>query len=582
MGKVRERIDQVEELLEAPAVVDACVKAGYWAEALDVATRLTELHHRLPTTSKPSFLASSVASKRHSSQFLKKEPFISEEERLEKEQEGKGALLLLNRVREDVSIALLSLRARVLASLLQRSLKLPGAVRGISILRRINSGALGMTGGGQMDEESLRVVFLAARWKCLRGELDGVEAQLAAIGIKLSSDEDAPVMPGKEKEREKEKAAQDALIGPEENEERTRWIKRWIDVWREVVGETVGMYSDVFLSASSTNLNSPVLSATAPLSLFLSTALTSLSTLLTASLPCLTSPASLSSLLTQLSYCSHAFIRHGLDFSEFSQIRARIEHRVGKVVIAEWVLAGRKWEKEWRDGWEGGIKRRGRERKALAQWLVVPEGLSVVLGLPIPGIPPPSSHNSFHHLPNPLLSYLPPLARFLNAQATALNALRLLPSPTLYPLLREAQARELDRAVQVLAAFVEAFVIALESQPSSKDSDDEPLTLEERQAEELKMKERDLIVWSIAAFGRLVIPWCESALRLGVYNELMLKGDIEMPRLVKDAMVKAEALVARLTKKDTVVEVMKEEENAEEEEEVSLISAPPLGSVKEI
>ncbi|KAI5481650.1 intra-Golgi transport-related protein [Pseudohyphozyma bogoriensis] len=541
MARVRERMEEVEELLEAPSVVDACVRAGYWSEAIDVAARLAELHARL------------VASARGG-----------------KAGEGKGATVLLDRVREDVSLALLSLRARVLESLLQRGLKLPAAVRGIGILRRMNGGGLGLSheeGKGDMKEEALRVVFLAARWRCLRAELESVEGQLAASGIKLGTTPGATT----------NGVADEGLVGAEENEERTRWIKRWIEIWREVVGETVSMYSEVFLTAPPPSTTE--LPPTSPLTLFLSTSLTSLSNLLNSSLPSLSSPSSLSSLLTQLSYCSHAFTRYGLEFRELHQITSLIETRVGTIVLAEFIAAGRRWEKEWRDGWESGVRRRGRERKSLASWLVVAEGVPSLLASPLPPKYEPTEPHTFHHQPPTYVSLLPPLARFLNAQATALNSLRLLPAPSLLLKLQKSQAKELERATQVLSAFVDAFLAAEESLSTKLPGhdDDEELSPEEVAAEQVRKEEKQLVIVAIKAFGRSVVPWCEAALRVGVYA-----SDGEVVKEAKEASVLAEKLVNKLegVSEAVVVENGVKEEKVEEKVEDDVVPAPvPVDAV---
>ncbi|GEM07033.1 intra-Golgi transport-related protein [Rhodotorula toruloides] len=498
MMRVRERIEEVEELLEAPNVVDACVRAGYWSEAIDVAVRLEELYRRLALS------ASNLEGG-----------------------EGQGALKLLDRVREEIGSALLSLRARVLDSLLQRSLKLPGAVRGISILRRIaergaSSGTAQASGKAkELDGDSLRVVFLVARWKCLRTELEGVEAQMAACGIQLVGDE--PPL-----------AQQDTNVSAEENDERTRWTKRWIEVWREVVGETIGMYAEVFLSTSAvasspstqlpeSSVQSHALSPSAPLHLFLTAALDSLTSLLAHAIAGLSSTASLSSLLTQLTYCSNSFARYGLDFREFVQLRERIELRIGRIVAAEWELAGRKWEKEFRDAWEnsGGMaltaaKARRSGKIPLVDWLVAPEGLSSLLSTPLPGPPAiaaPAPSSDWHHQPSPSLALLPPVARFLNAHATALNSLRLVPPVSLFHPLRRAQAVELDRATQVLAAFTDAWLASLAATPLPKQTgfDDglgDDLSADEKTLLRERDEEKRAVGAAIAWFSRAVIP-CE-------------------------------------------------------------------------
>lgn len=554
MARVRERVEEVEELLEAPSVVDACVRAGHWSEAIDVAVRLEDLHKRLAKT-------------------VSSDP----------DGEGAGALRLVNRVRGEVGVALLSLRARVLESLLQRSLKLPGAVRGVGILRRIAERGVGAGDAHEhvakpagkrkeLDEDALRVVFLVARWRCLRTELESVEAQMAASGIQLGGAE--PPL-----------AHQDASVTVEENEERTRWTKRWIEVWREVVGETVGMFAEVFLASShlgggakpktvngddSADLAIPshALSPSAPLHLFLSTSLNSLASVLTRAIASLNSTASLSSLLTQLTYCSHSFARYGLDFRDWVQLRERIELRIGRIVAAEWETAGRKWEREWRDGWEnsGGsgttaAKARRAGRVPLSDWLVAPEGVPSLLSTPTPDAALSSStaSSAWHHQPSPSLALLPPIARFLNAHATALNALRLIPPVSLYLPLRRAQAVELDRATQVLAAFTDAWLASLNATPLPSQSgfdhgggaNGTSLSGEEQTLVAERDAERRVVACAIAWFGRAVVPWCEGALDEGVYAELGTTGRrpaeaSQREKGVREAVRRCEALVARV------------------------------------
>ncbi|CEQ42960.1 SPOSA6832_04835, partial [Sporobolomyces salmonicolor] len=340
------------------------------------------------------------------------------------------------------------------------------------------------------------------------------------------------------------------------------------------------MYTEVFLSSSALahapaataamidnfHVPSHALDPCSPLHLFLSTALTSLSNTLSSALPALTSPSSLSSLLTQLSYCSHSFARHGLDFREVLDLRQRVELRIGRITVAEWELAGRKWEKEWRDGWESSgaalstiaAKARRSGRTPIADWLVVPEGLAALLSTPLPD--PPStltapSHQAWHHQPPAALSLLPPLARFLNAHATSLNSLRLLPPLSLYPSLRAAQARELDRATQVLAAFTDAWLTSFNATPlprptavfpsqergNGKGDDDQLLlTEEEKQLLRERDDEKRLVTAAIAWFGRAIVPWCEGALERGVEDGVL------------GAARRAERLLARIEGREWV------------------------------
>ncbi|KDE04090.1 hypothetical protein MVLG_05460 [Microbotryum lychnidis-dioicae p1A1 Lamole] len=564
-SRVQERIDEVEELLEAPAVVEACVRAGYWGEAIDVAARLSELHARLKA---------SKESKRYISTNAKAVLVNGTALTSTATSDGDGALRLLQKVRDDVAIALLSLRARVIDSLLQRGLKLPGAVRGIGTLRRIGSRAMSGSdpkayssdGPQELDENALRVVFLAARWRCLRSELEAVEGQMAASGIKIddAGGEPPEAMPNQ--------------TSAEENEERMKWTRQWIDVWREVVGETLGMYTDVFLSSSalsnqaasngSESTSNPLnctLPAAASLALFATSSLTSLSGILARAIPSLTSTAYLAGLLTQLSYCSHSFARYGLDFRELQQLRERIEARVGRIVVLEWEAAGRAWEKEWRDGWEGtgshaiSLARRASllgGRAPMSDWLAVPEGLTQVFTTTMPpALPAGVAPSTFHHQPPHAVALLPPLARFLNAHSNALNSLRFLPPLALYPSLRVAQARELDRATQVLAAFTDAWLASSHGAAASgrdsidSEEDDAHLSNDERKIKALRADEKRLIVTSIAWFGRWVVPWIEGSLDVGIYGEATAQRILPKERRVAgvvDAVQRTEGLIARI------------------------------------
>lgn len=582
MARVRDRIGQVEELLDAPSVVDACVRAGYWSEAIDVATRLENLHKRLLANA-TSFSSSGAAHDADADAGEDEEDF----------EDGRGARVLLDRIRGEVNVALLSLRTRVLESLVQRSLKLPGAVRAVGVLRRIAERGLAVdhrkaqrtplaktTSPTELDEDALRVVFLVARWKCLRGELGGVEAQMAAAGIHLLGED--PAAAGKK----------DLQVSAEENDERARWTKRWIEVWREIVGETITMYAEVFLGSgggggggvkparedsNGTLLRAHALSPTAPLHLFLSSALDSLSTVLARAIGGLNSSSALSSLVTQLTYCSHSFARYGLDFRQVIQLRERVELRIGRIVALEWEAAGRKWEKEWRDAWghSGGAimtaaKARRSGRVPLTDWLVVPEGLSTALSTPTP--PPPSSYDSpptdtWHHQPSPSIALFPPLARFLNAHATALNSLRLLPPVSLYTPLRRAQAIELDRATQVLSAFTDAWLAAIAStpllnspagfvSPNPGENDGGLLSADERTIAQERDEERRAVAAAVAWFGRAVVTWCSEALETGVYAELVESGRAGERRLVADGVKQArrrcEQLVAKIEGREYV------------------------------
>lgn len=538
MLKVKERIEEVEDLLESSLVIESCVKFGYWSESIDVAIKLKELNQKLLIDNNDS---------------------TSKEGR-------RGALILLDRVINEVQLALLSLRSRVLESLLQRELKLPGAVRGIGILRRMSDGGLGLgshqnhqnqnqqsttttttksneftsskgkstVASDGLGEDALRIVFLAARWRCLREELDSVEGQMAASGIKFTTLENSTIL----------KVGGD-LVGIEENEERTRWTKRWIEVWREVVGETIGMYNEVFLAPSYLTINltstlkqSHSLTATSPLTLFLSTSLNSLTSILTHSISSLSNSASLSSLLTQLSYCSHSFARYGYEFREIEFIREKIETRVGEVVIQEWNLAGKEWSKEWNEGSgksstsTSNATSNSKDKKSLEEWLVRSESLSLLLSTPFPPLPSldedststttTNSTTEWNHLPPASIALLPPLARFLNSHVVALNGLRLLPAISLFNILIEKQEEELEKATTIFLSFIETYSIKISLQINKLlEQNENNLSPEELKLKLKLVQEKKILSFTITFFSRWVLPFIEKGLSLGVYGQLL-------------------------------------------------------------
>lgn len=521
---VKDKLGPLEDLLNSFGLVDACVKAGFWSEAIDILLKLSEL------------LAYSSVNP----------------------STNRGAIALLQRIEYDVTRALISLRTRVLESLLQKSLKLPGAVRAIVILQRINrmgnSAALHGVMGGEMGfgipqgTRTLRIIFLTARWKCLQVELESIEGQMMASGIQL---------------HRTTTLLNSSLLESVDNDERTRWIKKWVEVWREIVGETIAMYTEVFLSgrtgdAGEEEGDDPLSSTTSisTLALFLSTALASLSSVLTTSVQFLTTTAALSPLYTQTSYCSHSFARYGLEFREFSSIQQTIEARAGVLVTEDLARAGQAWEIELREGWEGRTRKSGaarRSRIALADWLVVPEGLAALLSTPRPS----SVGAPWQPAPLPALALLPPLAHLLNAHANAFNSLRLLPALSLYPSLRSVHARGLDRATRVLEAFIEAWSAATGPPPSGTvisgvglSEEREALSPEELQAKRNRADERQLVQFVVAAFGRSFLPWSSGALCRGVYADAETHGLED--NIVKLAQARIEAILKTLGGEDII------------------------------
>ena len=370
IGEALEHVDRLGDILELPRLVATCVRAGHWAEALDLAQRADELELRAR--------ASDLT----------------------------GSARLLRKVKDEIVREIVGLRARVLETLRERTLKLPAAMRSIAILRRL--------GDGKDNEPTLRLIFLAARADCLSGQLDQLQA-----GAHGDADED-----------------------------RVRFVKRWIEIWRDVVGDTAAIYADVFGPSGA--------KAMVALHTFLQHALSRLLAMLQSHLPHITPVSSLSALLTQLSYCAAAFGRHGLDFRP--TIASLITQRLSDVITAKWLAAHEALAAE--------LSRAG---STLDDWLIAPDARAKLLTTDLPAAPalpsgltaPPSLVDAApidfsSATPSQSLTLLPPIARLANAHATALNELRLLPAQSLYPTLRSAQTASLVKSGDALLTLVNA------------------------------------------------------------------------------------------------------------------------------
>ncbi|GAA5868964.1 hypothetical protein JCM16303_000322 [Sporobolomyces ruberrimus] len=562
LSLVRERLEPLEELLEVPLVVRQCIRTGNWNEAISISKRIKDLRNHYFNSTTTTTTTSTT-------------------------QGGGGGEGILERIEKEVEKELLGLKIKVFESFEERQLKLPGAVRGIGILRKLHLATTQEGGGlGWEEEEGLRIVFLSARWKCFEKELERVESQMVACGIQLDrrGDQKVTTIPLTTK-----KGGTSGRVGVEENDERTRWIKRWIEIWREIVGETIQIYSEVFLSnTTSTSPASPQfdaflnpipsLSPHAPLSLFLSTSLSSLSSTLTSALPSLTSTSSLSSLLTQLTYCSHSFTRHGLSFDLPLQLSHLFSLRILRIQFLEWELAGKNWESEWRQGWNKSgstalsmttSRSRRNGRIPLKDWLVVPEGVSQLLSTRTPPTPTTfkkEEEGGWSPQPCPTLALLPPLTHFLNSYINSLNALRLLPSREVYESLVRGQGKEFERSSRVLEAFVEAWYgsFVASSTPNlgskagssgasvfSNGGNEEERSEEESLIERERDEEKEVVVRSLSWFGRELLPWLRNALAKGVYAENEEKEGREEDGYV-EARKRVERLIAKIEGREWV------------------------------
>lgn len=436
---------------------------------------------------------------------------------------------LLGKVREEVDVEVKSLRARIIEGLRGRGLKLPSAVRSIGLLRRMAESEPGSTASGALSEAELRLTFLASRWDCLRSQLEQLEVSASAGG---------------------------------NSEERMRYLKRWVEVWREVIGDTVGIYSEIFLSASACEESKDAAASPlelqdphAPLPIFLSQCLQALQRLLEAQLPHISSVASLASLQTQLSYCSAAFSKFGFEFRHLPN--SLITARVRTVTEERFSAATAAFAKDIQRALSLSGARGGKARFVPGALIGDDDARTSILGLDEGTLPPSAVRKGKagqarqwqSSQPPSYIALFPPLARLLNAHAQALNELRLLPLASLCPTLRAEQVAALASCTQELSSIGTRALSALNNAQWSPNPD---IEFQQEQDAQRTILRRFALVLS-----RAVLPWCQWALREGVYPDV---GDEESGEEAQRDDELQQAIGALLT----AVGVQEEPEETEE------------------
>ena len=441
---------------------------------------------------------------------------------------------LLSTVREEVEVEVRGLRVRIIEGLRSRGLKLPAAVRSVALLRKMtqSSQEASSTSGemktlareasssgpsSSLSEPELRLTFLTSRWDCLRSQLDQLE-------VSASASEDSG-----------------------STEDHVRYLKRWLEIWREVVGETVNIYSEIFLSqatAAPTSSPSPspslargwqsadylsqqllpnasdagtpasvpsrlhLIQPHPPLSIFLSQCLQSLRQLLATQLPRITAVSALASLQTQISYCATAFAKFGFDFRHLPN--SLIVERVRQVTLDRLAAASSALEKDFQRALTMSGSRNGRPRILLGA-LVAVDARSAILTLQ-EGDLPLADKDSITSQPPTFITLFPPLAKLLNAHASALNELRLFPLVALHAQIRHSQLEQLNACTAILQHFMSAFATATKAVQTSPNPDADFVK---------EQQDQGAVVRRIAiVFARTVVPWCRWALEEGVYPGL--------------------------------------------------------------
>ncbi|KAG6820148.1 hypothetical protein H0H93_004730 [Arthromyces matolae] len=377
--------DKIRDLLDIPIFIDSCVRNGYFQEALALSAHVRALASR---PDPPSILKSVHA-----------------------EVEAANAQMLLV----------------LLATLNEPGRKLPALWKAVNFLRKMDA-----FGKPDLDhdpssssEELLALAFLSGRLSCLASALEPISRDIHRLtNHTLFSSTDGSELASSQKITEKDA------------EDIARSLKKYIDVWREGAYDILTQYSTIFLepppsSTSSTSTSSPSHKPTNTLLPFLPPhLLTHLLPLLEHSLPLLPLPL-LPPLLTQLTYCAHAFARLGLDFS--ASISVVVAKAVAEAVRRgvqgiDGIMLGLGPGKKSITNGSGAEKRKSRtgavnDQKPPSQWLISSQTLSLTTksasSTSISTSTPP-------HIPPTQLTTYPPLARFTNSILGVLNALRLL------------------------------------------------------------------------------------------------------------------------------------------------------------
>ncbi len=235
-----------------------------------------------------------------------------------------------------------------------------------------------------------------------------------------------------------------------------KWLRKWVEVFREGVYDAITQYSSIFLSPSlhETAWDNQCLHLRSFLLSFTHTHVKRLLTLVRQVMPeiQLADMSSVSSLITQLTYCGSSFSRIGLDFRGF--IPSIVEDSVLSIIQKSFSEAQNTLHKTISDA--------TRVRKPPSQWLIVAGDLDKLT----------TRENNKRasaavvHIPPSHLSSFPPIATFTNQMLQSLNGLRLVAPLSMYSRLRDAE-------ISVLLDLSAALVSYCESQPWELQMDDD-------------------------------------------------------------------------------------------------------------
>ncbi|KAJ7070712.1 Dor1-like family-domain-containing protein [Mycena amicta] len=450
---VLEQHDKLRDLLEIPMLIDTCVRNGYFAEALSLAAHARSLS---AGTKNPPLVLSSV----------------------------------LSEVQNSITHMLLSL----LATLHDPSRKLPALWKAVNFLRKMEVFGASSEEGVQ-PEEQIALAFLGGREACLRAWLEGPSRDILRL------------------------VGNSGSLGEKDREELALDLRKYIDVWREHFNDIVTQFSTIFLERSPATAHTPItpsrpLSSLHPLLTKYTTHVlsTHLFPVLSQTLPLLTTSA-IATALRQLTYCSTAFARHGLDFR--GSLRGLFCRVVSGTASADLKSVGGKWVERLKtisgDGSSGPLSptlssaSRKTKLKPPSQWLIIP---ALVASPPTPTgqekLNPP-------HVPPQILVSYPPMAEHTNAVLTVLNGLRHLASVDIFTELTTA----LDGMLAECGDAVLGYARRVCDGASLK--------------EDAQEQEEKIVLAAAEVYFTVLLPYVRRALVEGLYGIPLSSWEVDAP-----------------------------------------------------
>lgn len=341
------------------------------------------------------------------------------------------------------SIRLMSSQLLVL---LREPAKLPGLFKAVNFLRRM----------GTLNEEELALAFLTSRAMYLEGVFSSIDSQRT---------------------------------------DPARYLRRYVDAFREGLYDIVTQYTSIFLERVSEDveLHATLLHS---LQIYTHTHILQLMALLNRMVPQIEDPTSLTSLLTQLTYCATSFSRIGLDF------RSILQRPFADAVL----MTATNSLSNASDEFINQMEKNGHHPPSL--WFITPSLLGSLSQQP----PPKMDEKLPVHIAPAIISSYPLLATYTNSILGALNSIRLLAPVSLLHKINNLLEESLSIVGKRLLLRAKA---ARAAKAEGKD--------------QVKDKETESQVFDAAGliYLKCLVPFALRALKEGVYGMRVDRGGAE-------------------------------------------------------